>query len=272
VTRLYKKGIIKKSDVGFELNRDFDTYLSLFNMIINREGFGDLLADGWYPVGKSLNIDPQEFVESTGIIKGADVIQDARFTRLHPQAFAYITNPRPHHGGLQSIYTMPKIDIELLKDDAKKMGISKEEFNRIFSFTPSYGIFNVARYAKHCEDVMAVFDSLGTCSVYAIWGWTGLDHYLNLEFINKIYSAATGIDITPRELKNKGEDTFNLYRAVNYREGFSKKDNRSSKIWFTPRKTPEGIRYLMDYYDERQITEEDINDLLNDYYDERNYG
>jgi len=270
MTRLYKKNIIKKNDVGFELNRNFDTYLSLFNMIINREGFGDLLADGWYPIGKNLNIDPQEFVESTGISKGADAIQDARFTRLHPQAFAaYITNPRPHHEGLQSIYTLPKMDIDLLKDDAKKKGISEEEFNRIFTFTPSYGIFNVARYAKHCEDVMAVFNSLGTCVVYALWGWVGLDCYLNLEFITKIYSAATGIDITPRELKNKGERAFNLYRDINEKEGFSKKDNRCSKIWFTPRNTPEGVRCLMDYYDERQITEEDINDLLKDYYDER---
>lgn len=271
VTRLYENGNLPQHKTeGLELKRKFDVYLDLFNKIAKREGFGDLLADGWYPASKRIGADPDEFTEGTGIFKGADVIQDARFTKLHPQGFAYLTNPRPHHGGLQSLYTLPNIDISLLREDAKRMGISEEELYRIFAYTPEYGMFNVARYAKHCEDHMAVHNSLGTCIVHALWGWLGLK-YLNTELIAQIYSAATGIEVDARELKKRGERAFNLFKLLNVREGFSRKDDNCSKIWLTPRKTPDGVRVMMDYYEEKQISKDDIDKLLDDYYDERGW-
>jgi len=271
VTRLYEKGAISKLDTGgLELNRKFEVYLDLFEKIAGREGFGDLLADGWYPLSNKVDANPDEFTEGTGLFKGADVIQDARFTRLHPQAFAHITGPRPHHGGLQSMYTAPGIDTDLLKrEDAGKMGLSEEELNRIFVPSVS-GKFNVARYTKHCQDRMAVYNSLGTCIIHALWGFLGIK-YLNLELIAQIYSAATGIEMNARELKKRGERVFNLYKLLNVREGFSRKDDRCSKIWLTPRKTPDGISALMDYHGEKQISKSDIEKLLNDYYEERGW-
>ena len=271
VTRLFEKGVISKRETGgMELNRNFDVYLDLFEKIVAREGFGDILADGWYPASKLIGADPDEFVEGTGMFKGVDPIQDARFTKLHPQAFTHLTDPRPHHGGVQSAYTVPNLDVDSLKQDVRKMGISGEEFNRIFTPTPAYGAFNVARYAKHCEDRMAVYNSLGTCVVHALWGFLGIK-YLNLELIAQIYSAATGIEVNAGELKKRGERAFNLLKILNVGEGFSRKDDRCSKIWLTPRKTPDGVAVLTDYYGKKRISRDDIERLLDDYYEERGW-
>jgi aldehyde:ferredoxin oxidoreductase len=271
VTRLYENGFLSQNETeGLELRRNFDIYIDLFNKVAKREGFGNLLADGWYSVSEKIGADPDEFTEGTGIFKGADIIQDARFTRLHPQGFTHLTNPRPHHGGTQSLYTLPNMNIDSLREDARKMGISEEELERIFVYKPEYGMFNVARYAKHCEDHMAVHNSLGTCVVHALWGWSGLK-YLNIESIAQIYSAATGIEVDARELKKRGERAFNLFKLLNVREGFSRKDDKCSRIWLTPRKTPDGVRALMDYYEEKQFSKNDIAKLLDDYYDERGW-
>ena len=162
------------------------------------------------------------------------------------------------------------MNIELLREDARKMGISKEELDRIFMYKPEYGGFNVARYAKHCEDHMAVHNSLGTCIVHALWGWSGLK-YLNIELIAQIYSATTGIEVDTRDLKKRGERAFNLFKLLNVREGFSRKDDTCSRIWLSPRKTPDGVRVLMDYYEEKQFSKAAISRLLDDYYDERGW-
>ena len=271
VTRLYEDGRISKEETGgLELKRDFKVYLDLFNAIANRDGFGDILADGWYPISNVIKENPDDFNEGTGIFKGIDVIQDARFTTLSPQAFAHITNPRPHHGGLQSLYTVPKMDIDLLREDARKMGLSDEELDRVFEYTPAYGDFNVGRYAKHAEDHMAVQNSLGVCTIYSLWGFMG-SRYLNVELISEIYSKVTGVEIDGKELKRCGERAFNLFKLVNIREGFSKRDE-CSNVWLTPRDTPDGRRTMMDYYEKREILKEDIERLLDYYYEARGWN
>jgi aldehyde:ferredoxin oxidoreductase len=270
ITRLYEKRRISKEEIGLELERNFDLYLDLFERIASREGVGDLLADGWYPTSNKIDVDPDEFTEGTGIFKGADVIHDARFAKLSPQTFAQMTNPRPHDGGTHTLSTLSGVGVDLLKEDARRMCLSDEELKRVF-MPADIGSFNVARYTKHCEDHMAVNNCLGTCTHYAMWGFTD-SKYLNVELIAKIYSAATGIDLDGRELKKRGERAFNLFKIVNIREGFSREEDTCSKIWLTPRKTPDGTKEMMDYYKEKRISKEEIDKLLDDYYEERGWS
>ncbi|MHA1263912.1 MAG: aldehyde ferredoxin oxidoreductase N-terminal domain-containing protein [Candidatus Helarchaeota archaeon] len=249
-----------------EYPRTFSTYLHLLNQLLSRNDIGDVLAEGWYPLAEKLELDPDAFSKGTGLFKGADSIQDARTTTLDPQRFTYLTNPRPHHGGTQSIYTLPKIALKTLQADISHWGLSSEEQKRLFTPTPYYGPFNVGRYAKHAEDCMAVHNSLGTCIVYTLFG---ID-IIHIDKLATLYSASTGISITPRELKLAGERVFNLYKLLNIREGWRSRDILS-KIWLTPRDTPDGPKYLMDYYQQRQLTSSDVEHLLTDYYHERGW-
>ncbi|MHA1381172.1 MAG: aldehyde ferredoxin oxidoreductase N-terminal domain-containing protein [Candidatus Helarchaeota archaeon] len=266
VTRLYNSGRIEKDKLKIELKREFPFYLEILENIIERKGIGDILAEGWFPTGEYLGADPSIFVEGVGLFKGSDTIQDGRFTTLDPQRFTYITNPRPHHGGTQSIYTIPKMGINVLKEDLKTMGVTSEEFNRVFTETPYYGLpFNVGVYAKHAEDVMAVHNSLGSCIVYTLFS------LISIQILAPIYSAITGRKITPRELKRAGERNFNFYKMLNIYEGFNTRDI-CSKIWLMPRNTPDGEFSLSNYYRTKEISSEDVENLLNDYYSEREWN
>jgi aldehyde:ferredoxin oxidoreductase len=249
------------------LPREFSAYMNLFEQIISKQELGKFIADGWYALSKKLELDPDAFFEGTGLFKGADAIQDGRTTTIDPQRFTYITNPRPHHGGTQSIYTLPKMTLKTLMDDASHLGLTSEEFNRIFTPTPAYGKFNTGRYAKHAEDAMAAHNSLGTCIVYTLFG-TDIIH---IERLAALYSACTGIQLTPQQLKQRGERNFTLYKLLNIREGFKSRD-KISRIWLTPRETPDGPKKLMDYHQERELTEADVEQLLDDYYTERGWN
>lgn len=265
VTRLYNSGKIDSNKIKFELKREFPTYKRLLEKIIDRSDIGDILAEGWYSTGEYFSADPSIFDEGVGFFKGADSIQDGRFTTIDPQRFTYITNPRPHHGGSQSIYSIPKMDLKVLKEDLLKMGVSDEEFNRVFTETPYYGHFNVGLYAKHAEDVMAVHNSLGSCIVYTLFS------LISLQTLAPIYSALSGIQISDSELKKIGERNFNFYKMLNIYEGFSSRDI-CSKIWLNPRKTPDGAFSLNNYHKTKELTDEDLENLLNDYYIERGWN
>ncbi|MDY6966343.1 MAG: aldehyde ferredoxin oxidoreductase C-terminal domain-containing protein [Halobacteriota archaeon] len=268
VTRLYEDGIIaKKVSGGMELQRDFESYVDLFNRIAGREDFGDILADGWYPTSKKIGMDPDYFVPGPGLVKGADSIRYGRFSTLDCERFANITNPRPHHGGLESRQSLAGLPLGMLKDDINNMGVSKDEFDRVFEPTPYYGRFNVARYAKHCEDVMAAFNSVGTCVSTALLPTAEAS---SLKLVASLYSAATGIGISTEELKKLGERAFNLFKLLNVREGFTRRDDVCPKVWLSPRDSPDGTKIMMDYYKKKTIIlRVDIERLLNDYYNER---
>ena|GEM_PF-129789 len=268
VTQLFEEGKLENGLVrGLELKRDFETYFRIFEDIMSRDGIGDLLAEGWYPISEKIGSDPDEFTPGTGIRRGADCIQDIRFTTLDPQRFTYFTNPRPHHGGTQTAITLPKMSINVLKEDVKNMGVDGDLFDRIFTETDYYGDFNCAIYAKQCEDVMAAQNSMGICIVYTIPPFLTL----NLKKLAPIYSAATGIEVSANDLRKRGERSFNLYKMINMREGFMREDDACSNIWLTPRDTPDGIRPIMDYYRKKVISREDIGHLLDDYYKERGW-
>jgi aldehyde:ferredoxin oxidoreductase len=259
-----------ESNTDFNIkNYDFDEFsdvLKIVKQIIDRVDIGNVMAEGWYPLAKELGLDPDEFSYGTGLFKGADAIQDGRTTTLDPQRFTYITNPRPHHGGTQSIYTLPKMGLKTLKDDFSHAGITDEEFERVFEPISYYGQFNVGRYTKHAEDCMAVHNSLGTCIVSTLFG----TDIMNMDRVAPLYSALTGIQYSSRELKIMGERNFNFYKLLNLREGIRERD-RCSEIWLTPRKTPDGPKKLMDYYREKELTRIDVNKLIDDYYDERGW-
>lgn len=72
------------------------------------------------------------------------------------------------------------------------------------------------------------------------------------------YPISNKIDVDGRELKKRGERAFNLFKIVNIREGFSREENTCSKIWLTPRETPDETKEMMDYYKEKRISKEEI--------------
>lgn len=265
VTKSFVEGKINTKDTGgLKLERNYHCYMDLFNKTIKRKGFGNVLADGWIGLQKKTGLNPQNYWYA-GICKGVDFIYDARAAKLHPLMMAFFTNPRPHHGGNHTLTTGPGHSIEELQREVSTWGIPEEAKKRMFAYTKYAGRMNVAVYTRYMEDGMALRNALGGCSIYAFYGFIFPDDYAEL------FSAATGIEYSNEDLMRCGERIMNLKKLLNVREGFKRKDDQVPDLWKRPMCSPEGILETMDYFQEKIINHDDFENILDDYYKERNW-
>lgn len=266
VTTLYEQGVItKKHTGGFELKRCWETYLKLLIMTVEREGFGDILADGWIRLKKEFGLDPQDYWYG-GICKGVDFIYDARPSRFHPLMMTFFTRPRPHHGGSHTRTNSPNRPLNEIRNQVEGWGIPLDAIERIFEQTPYSGKFNVGRYTKYMEDIMRVNNALGICSIFTYQA------LISGEDMARLYSAKTGNSLTAGELMKAGERISNIAKLINVREGFTRNEDKVPETWLRPMESPEGKIELMDYYGTQSLTKSDIEKMLDEYYDERGWN
>jgi len=265
VTKMYELGRLTKEDTGgLELTREYPTYLKLYEMTVNREGFGDILADGWIRLKQEFGLDPQEYWYA-GICKGVDFIYDARPSNFHPLMMTFFTRPRPHHGGSHTRTNSRNKTIEEIREQVERWEIPQAAIDRIFTEAPYTGKFNVGCYTRYMEDMMRVKNALGLCTIYTYQGLLfGSD-------MARLYNAATGEDLTAGDLVKRGERISNLAKIVNLREGFTRTEDKVPEVWFRPLESPEGRIEMQDYYQTKTLTKEDVEQLLDDYYEERGW-
>jgi len=266
-TRLFEHGLITtKETQGLELRREIETYSRLAEMINQRVGFGSTLADGWDKFSEETGIDPKkDYTEGRGIVRGSDCIFDARFKSLDPSTITEVVCSRAGQQPWGYFTTSKRLaPIEEIRGDCVKAHFPQKSIERIFSPFHDFK-FNPGRLTKHVEDVNAVYNSLGICALYQIAG------FINLELLAELYSAATGIDVKPDELKKRGEAAFNLNKIMNVKAGFSRKQDVFPESWFTPKDTPNGRAELKDYYGNFVIDRKTAYEILDEYYDERGW-
>jgi len=264
VTKMAANGRIPAEQDGITLSRDYATYQQLYRMTADRQGLGDVLADGWYRVQAELGLDPSEYWYA-GVVKGVDFIYDARPSRFHPLMMTFLTRPRPHHGGSHTRTNSRNKTLEEIKDQAAHWELGDEVMDRIFQETPYSGKFNVGRYSAYMEDLMRVKNAIGLCTIYTYQALLFADD------MARLYSAAVGETVTARELIRRGERISNLAKLVNVREGFTRADDQPPAVWFRPMDAPEGKMEIEDYYQTKVLTRDDLAKILDDYYDERGW-
>ena len=266
VTKMYEIGRLTKAQTGgLDLSRDYETYEKLYEMTVNREGFGDVLADGWMRLKREYGLDPQEYWYA-GICKGVDFIYDARPSNFHPLMMTFTTRPRPHHGGSHTRTNSRNKTIEEIREQVERWGLAQETIDRIFTESDYSGKFNVGRYTRYMEDMMRVKNAIGLCTIYTYQGLLfGND-------IAELYSAATGQAMTALGMVVCGERINNVAKMMNVREGFRRVDDAVPEVWFRPMESPEGTIEMQDYYQTKTLTKQDTDRILDDYYEERGWN
>jgi aldehyde:ferredoxin oxidoreductase len=265
VTGLYEQRVLTDKDTGGQrLGRTYEDYLSLFDQIVHRQGFGNILAEGWLGLSHELGINPQDYWYG-GICKGVDFIYDGRSSNLHPMMMSFFTRPRPHHGGSHTLTNSPNNSLEVIREQMETLGLSKDTLNRIFTATPHSGELNVGRYTKYLEDWMRVKNSLGLCSVYTFIG------LVSGEMMAEVYSQAVGKTVSSGELMKHGERISNLSKYLNSLEGFNRQHDKVPNLWLRPMDTPEGRIEMQDYFKTMVMNEDMVEKILDDYYDERGW-
>lgn len=279
VTQQYERGVSSRDDMGgLDLKVGSLTYyLALVDKIVHRQNIGATMAEGWYPLCERLGIDAAtDYDTGCAITKGIDLLVDARiWPSLSKQGVGFspciglgsIVHAKAKNTHSATYWASGEISFGDVKRDAEEMGVTKEELDRIF--TEDY--FDTGRLEKYGGDAETVYNLLGICDTSIHWE---RDPMRDMPWLSEVYSAVTGFDITPRDLLRAGERVLNLEKLLNIREGFNREDDRIPPVYLQNIETPlpacEGDRYLTDWFG-RRLTKEDLETMLDTYYEERGW-
>jgi len=260
---LYERGILTKEDTGgVELRHDFETTMYLAEQADKREGLGGILSQGYNKAIQDIGRGCEKYAVQ---VKGMEPLYDPRINRVSSAEFNQVVNPRGAHApqGASTLYMSKDADPKGYKDWLEDRGVPKDALERIFSRS---GYFNIARLCSYAEDWVAFMNSVGMGCLRG-----RVDNFLKGEDWSEAYSAVTGFETSLTELRTAIRRCYNLYKALNVRAGFSRKDDVFPDRWFEPLETPDrGTMLLCDYFG-TPLSREDCNKLLNDYYDERGW-
>jgi aldehyde:ferredoxin oxidoreductase len=160
--KLYEKGLLNEKDIGMELKLDFKTVVNIIEKIAYREGFGDILANGFNEL-----IDRyKEISNQLPIVKGLDVVFEPRLFRLGTMEFEQIVNPKGSHvaSGGSPTYAGAGSSINKFQSHFNRMGIPSFAIERIFSPPIHEMKINVGRLTRYAEDWYSILTSLGLCA------------------------------------------------------------------------------------------------------------
>ncbi|MGP8321148.1 MAG: aldehyde ferredoxin oxidoreductase C-terminal domain-containing protein, partial [Methanosarcinaceae archaeon] len=176
---------------------DDSSIMQLLEKIANRDGIGDVLAEGPYGV---INKFPQ-LEPIISHVKGMD--QSAYDARVGvTMALAYATSDiGAHHARAWPI--------------AKELEVGAE-----------WTLEEKVDLVIYHQTVRPLFDMLGVCRLP--WIELGFDENTYAEF----YSAATGVRVTLDDLLEKSRSLFNLTRAINLYMGVTRADDHPSERTF----------------------------------------
>lgn len=263
---LNELGIATKDDLeGIEMGNE-KSLTKAVEKIAFRQGIGDVLADGREGIIRKFGKD---VVEKYGVfIKGGEFWGSIQKSRLGSLRFDLVVNPLGPCNNKGGLVNPGKFDLSATEESFRKFGegimIPKENLDRIFD-TPMR--VNMARLLRHQQDDVAALSSLGFCARIHMAKY----YSYKMERMAALYSAATGIEINAQRLKRIGERAWNLYKVLNVREGQSRKDDTFPRAWLEPLQVDGKELRLMDQFATKVLTAEDLEKMLDDYYDERGW-
>lgn len=262
MTDLYQRGVINRETTGgVELDGSYETTLKLLDMTARREGFGNILAQGMAGALRLIDLIPDEHGAH---VKGYHALMEARLNAMGTMEFESVVNPRGGvvaSGAVGAPSYNPMRPVDQYLKQCKRLGMSDEDMRRIFSEST----FNAARLTVHAEDWFSLHNCLGLCHRLYI------SRFQSIEAIQAMFSAVTGMELSCEELKQAAERSWVLWKILNARVGFDRKDDRPPRTWFTPLKVGEEEFKLTDYYRTVELDEGDIQRMLDDYYQERGW-
>jgi aldehyde:ferredoxin oxidoreductase len=240
VIECYEKGILSKEDLGGLEPKwgDPNTLHSVLGMVANREGLGDLLAEGLRTASQKIGKGSEDFAVH---VRGLE---------------AAMHEPRGKKGTML-IYTAagPRgaAHMEAAQDPA---------FERP-NAVPELGIVNpVSRFVvdekgwiiKRAADLRTLVNALGMCTFMMEPAFNRSTVTRMIEIINHV----TGWETTVEEMIQTAERANNLARAFTVREGSDRRGDTLPKRFQDP--LPEGASAGY------SISQEEMDKMLDDFY------
>ena len=255
---LFEDGILTLADTGgIELKMDFRTTARILEIILKKDGFGEILSGG---IKGLVSAIPASHNYSC-LIKGMSPPLDPR-NLFGTEHLEFVVNPRgPQIAPGESISLLPGRSIGAFQAYAQRLSIPREAMERIFANQDvCFG-----RLLRYVEDWYSLQSSLGICMRPHVNRW------FSPPVAAELYYAVTGVSTEADELLMVGERAWNLLKVLNMDEGFSREQDRFPEKWFSPLKGDRSNLIWMDYFRRRPITREASERMLDNYYDERGW-
>jgi len=207
----YEKGLITKKDTdGLELRfGNAEAMVQMIEKIGQREGFGDLLAEGVYRASQEIGQGSEEFAMH---VKGQEVPMHEPRIKFGLN-IGYATSPT----GADHVHNIHDTAYTNSTRDLKHLGILEP------LPADSLGPEKVRMTMYHI-DWSVLVNCLGLC-LFLPYG---------ILRTRDIINAITGWETTIYEMMKVGERALNMARAFNAREGFTAKDDVGLRRFSTP--------------------------------------
>lgn len=256
-----EKGILPQEKMeGMALGRNYESMRNLLQAVAFREGIGEIMAQGW---DKLLEYLGPEVAKLALLVKNNDFVFDPRLSRLGTMEFQQIVNARgPQSAAAGSPSYLPGLPLEMFKRHTERMGASPETMARVYNSPLG---FSVGRLSRCAEDWYSLFNCLGLCQRHVI------NRFYHVNICAELYSSATGWEQSPQEIMKGAERVWNLQKLLNVREGFSRSNDVFPDRWFEPLQVRGEERVMQDYFGQKAMTREDLEQELLAYYNERGW-
>jgi len=243
---LYEKGIIDdKVTGGIKLEWGSEEALfELIEKIAHREGFGNILADGF-----------KKAIAKIGKNSGYYAIQIKGMSNLHSDE-----RPTPSFGlgiatstrGADHLRSRPAIDL---------YGLPEELLQEIYGgpVSSDYTSYDgKSRMIWWQELLYAVTDAIGTCKFQTAFCAV---HAPAWNEFSRLIDLSTGLKFSKAKLMEIGERIYTIERLFNLREGFSRKDDSLPERYFKE-PTPIGLPIAKG----KKIDRKKFSQMLDEYY------
>ncbi len=243
---LYEKGILtEKFTDGLKLEWGSEEVLyELIRKIVYREGFGNILADGFKnAIAKIGNKSEYYAIKVKGM---SNLHSDERPTPSLALGIATSTRGADH------LRSRPAIDL---------YGLPEDFLEEIYggSMSSDYRSYKgKSRMVWWQELLYAITDSLGTCKFQTVFLAV---HAPKWEEYSKLIYLVSGMQYSTPQLMEIGERIYTIERMFNIREGFSRKDDTLPERYFEEA-TPIGLPRVKGL----KIDREKFKKMLDEYY------
>ena len=277
---LYEDGILTDKDLPDLPEDNEGRFYYLLDMIVKREGIGDVLANGTYWAAKEIGKGAEEYAHNT--IKKHEQLP-LKLSMLNPIYFLmYATGEKINITQIEGQFPQAPFPKKEHREKFTEdwIQVPDDKFKQYFIDWELRGDNSIPYYPtpEMCCDIVDwqermhyIDDALGMCAGLSSFPLKPPYHIHNYP---KFISAGVGIDMDEEKLTQAAKRYRTLVRAINIRRGMRRKDDAPPKDHWKKR-FPELEKELLDTYyqykgwnDQGIPTKESLHELGLDYVSE----
>jgi aldehyde:ferredoxin oxidoreductase len=252
---LYEAGILTDHELGGMPSETKERFHWLLDIIVRREGIGDVLANGVYRAARQIGKGAEAYDHNT--VKKHEQVP-IKLGTLNPLYYLMLSTGEKSsitqiEGQIPQHYLPKEWREEFVKDWIQVPTGKEEKFKKFIlewgdgdNKHPLYpSIELTCELVEWLETMHYIDDSTGICAGLSSFMYKTPYHIHNLPLF---ISYATGIDIDEDELWQIARRNRNLVRVVNIRRGLRKKDERPPEDHWEKRFPEYEAKLLNEYY------------------------